>query len=59
MLCNLCPIPFHHYGNKICFNQSFSHVYVPFIVTTQKSILFCDNPFRDKGVIGNVIYMPR
>ena len=21
MLCNLCPIPFHHYGNKICFNQ--------------------------------------
>ena len=22
MLCNLCPIPFHHYGNKICFNQT-------------------------------------
>ena len=19
MLCNLCPIPFQHYGNKICF----------------------------------------
>ena len=22
MLCNLCPIPFHHYGNKICFNHA-------------------------------------
>ena len=21
MLCNLCRIPFHHYGNKICFNS--------------------------------------
>ena len=21
MLFNLCPIPFQHYGNKICFNQ--------------------------------------
>ena len=24
MLCNLCPIPFHHFGNKICFNQGHS-----------------------------------
>ena len=21
MLFNLCPIPLHHYGNKICFNK--------------------------------------
>ena len=47
----------------LCLNQnqcrnSFSHVCVPFIMNAQKSILFCDNPFRDKGVMGNVIYMP-